>query len=921
MITNYLIKSRIALALFALLSISTLNAQISRLGGKTSVAYEDNYQRASAGYSHYLEIKNGKLFASGSNNFGQLGIGTISAKEIAPIQVGTDENWVSVAGGENFSLAIKADGTLWAWGYNNRGQLGTGTTTNTNEPTQVGTDDNWISIAAGSRHSLAIKSDGTLWTWGYNYFGQLGNGTTSGFSAAFPDPAQVGTATNWVAISAGYNHNLAIQADGSLWAWGENTLGQVGTGTASSTGISTPTAIATDSHWKKIDAGGFFSTAIKTDGTLWAWGDNYYGEIANGNTTTQPQPTQIGTDLWKNVSAGRNHVMALKPDGSVWVWGDELGEYTNQATVPTEKTEMSGTVQISAGDSFSLALNSNGELYSWGKNDLGQLGNNTNTTLQSIPTYNGSTSSEILAIASGHGFNTYTLHSNGSLKGWGDNTDGQLLDGTSEDKYAPINLTAAGTDNIAIANGYGHVMVLKDNGSIYGWGDNTLGGQVGTGSGNSEPLPVALQGNDWISVTSGTFTTGAIKADGTLWMWGNNGDGEIGNGNMDDQETPIQIGTDLWNMVAIGGSHTIAIKEDGTLWGWGRNYAGEAGAGETTDEILVPTQIGTENDWVYVSAASMSSFAIKADGSLWGWGAASMGQLGLGMPIPTKQVVPTQIGNGNFIQAKLGNWSGVGLQANGTAQGWGNLNMVFGELGMGNNDNYPTPTLIPSQENIIQISAAQAHRSLLKADKTSICTVGRNYNGELGIGETETTTTNAYRCDIASNQDEQGVVVKTENNVAPEINEVAGTLQLIATVNPAESSQAVVWTIESGFDFASVDANGLVTAIADGSVVVRATSVENDTLFGEITITINQNLSIDDLVKNTYKLYPNPTSGIATIESLEPIKEILIFNMVGQQISKSTTSEINISGIENGIYFAQIHFENGKTATQKLVKK
>jgi len=191
MITNYLIKSRIVLALFSLLAISNVNAQISRLGGKTSVAYEDNYQRASAGYSHYLEIKNGKLFASGSNNYGQLGLGTTSAKEISPIQVGTDENWVSVSGGENFSLAIKADGTLWAWGYNNRGQLGISTTTNADTPTQIGTDDNWISIAAGIRHSLAIKADGTLWAWGYNYFGQLGNGTTSGFTASFPDPAQV----------------------------------------------------------------------------------------------------------------------------------------------------------------------------------------------------------------------------------------------------------------------------------------------------------------------------------------------------------------------------------------------------------------------------------------------------------------------------------------------------------------------------------------------------------------------------------------------------------------------------------------------------------------------------------------------------------------------------------------------------------
>lgn len=921
MITNYLIKSRIVFVLFSLLAISNVNAQISRLGGKTSIAYEDNYQRVSAGYSHYLEIKNGKLFASGSNNFGQLGLGTTSSKEITPLQVGTDENWVNVSGGENFSLALKADGTLWAWGYNNRGQLGIGTTANANTPTQVGTDQNWISIATGSRHSLAIKSDGTLWAWGYNYFGQLGNGTISGFSESFPNPAQVGTATNWVSISSGYNHNLAIQADGRLWGWGENTLGQVGTGATSNVGIATPTAVATDSYWRKIDAGGFFSTAIKSDGTLWAWGDNYYGEIANGNTATQPQPTQIGTDLWKNVSAGRNHIIALKPDGSVWAWGDELGANTNQATIPTLKSELSGIVQITAGEGFSLAVKSNGSLFSWGKNNLGQLGNNSNATLQTVPTYNGSSSSEIIAIASGHGFNTYTLNSNGTLKGWGDNSDRQLLDGTNIDKYAPVNLTAAGNNNIAIANGFGHVMVLKDNGSISGWGDNTLGGQVGTGSGTNELAPASLDGNDWNSIFTGTFTTGAIKANGSLWMWGSNGNGEAGIGSTDDQETPIQIGSDRWNMIAIGGSHTIGIKEDGTLWGWGRNYAGEAGGGTNTSDITAPAQIGTENDWVYVSAASMSSFAIKADGTLWGWGAASMGQLGLGLPIPTKEVAPVQIGEGNFIQAKLGNWSGVGLQANGTALGWGNLNVVFGELGMGDSNNYPTPTLIPSQENIIQITASQAHRSLLKADKNSVCTVGRNYSGELGIGSTATTTTNSYQCDIASLENDLTVTVTTENDIAPEINQTAGTLQLIATVSPAESSQEVVWTIENGQALATIDDNGLVTAIADGTVTARATSTENTDFYGEITITINQNLSVGSVAESLYKVYPNPTSGLATIKAAEPIKEILIFNMVGQQILKSNVSEINISDMENGIYLIQIQFKNGKTASQKLVKK
>ena len=176
---------------------------------------------------HTLGIKNdGKLWAWGYNGYGQLGDGTLIAKNV-PTQVSTATNWVSVSAGQNHSMGITADGKLWTWGYNNQGQLGDGTNTAKNVPTQVGTATNWVSLSAGYFHSMGITADGKLWTWGYNGYGQLGDGTITAKNV----PTQVGSATNWVNVSAGNSHSTGITADGMVWGWGMNSTGQLGDGT------------------------------------------------------------------------------------------------------------------------------------------------------------------------------------------------------------------------------------------------------------------------------------------------------------------------------------------------------------------------------------------------------------------------------------------------------------------------------------------------------------------------------------------------------------------------------------------------------------------------------------------------------------------------------------------------------------------
>ena len=190
----------------------------------------------------------------------------------------------TVTAGQTSSIAIKVDGTLWAWGNNSYGQLGDGTTEVKNKPNQIDTATGWASVSSGAFHTIAIKTDGTLWAWGGNTDGQLGDGT----NVSKNTPTKIGTATNWASVSAGTYHTLAIKTDGTLWAWGSNEFGHLGDGT--SRAKNAPIQIGRDTNWVSVSAGSYHTLAIKSDGTLWAWGRNEFGQLGDGTTDTYYTP-------------------------------------------------------------------------------------------------------------------------------------------------------------------------------------------------------------------------------------------------------------------------------------------------------------------------------------------------------------------------------------------------------------------------------------------------------------------------------------------------------------------------------------------------------------------------------------------------------------------------------------------------------
>ena len=354
--------------------------------------------------------------------------------------ISTIEEWAYVSTGESHTVAIEG-GTLWAWGSNANGRLGDGTWQNRFFPVQIGTASNWATVSAGESHTVAIRTDGTLWAWGNRLDGRIGQGGTTGSQTT---PIQVVTATNWASVSAGESHTVAIRTDGTLWAWGNRLNGRIGQGGTSGS-QTTPIQIGAATNWATVSAGISHTVATRTDGTLWAWGSRLDGRIGQGGTTgSQSIPIQVGTETnWAHASAGGSHTVAVRTDGTLWVWGSNWngqlgnGEATGYQPAPIQIGTATNWATVSAKGNHTVAVRTDGTAWAWGNNWNGQLGDGT-TTSRNAPVQIG-TATNWASVAAGNYFST-GIRENGTLWAWGRNASGQIGDGTTTHRHSPVQV-------------------------------------------------------------------------------------------------------------------------------------------------------------------------------------------------------------------------------------------------------------------------------------------------------------------------------------------------------------------------------------------------------------------------------------------------------------------------------------------------
>lgn len=348
----------------------------SPTGSATFLVPECTSRKVSAGSAHSVYITAaGALMGFGDNTYGQLA-GAGSGTSASPASV-TSGTWTMVTCGSDHTLAIKSDGTLWAWGRNNKGQLGIGSTTNASTPVQIGSATNWMLCSAGGEHSAAINTSGHLYTWGGNASGQLGFGNTT----ARTTPARVGTDI-YGDVAAGGAHTLAIRNTGALASFGANSFGQLGLG--NTTNATSPQAVGAATDWIHVSAGRFHSLGIRGNGTtntLYAWGNNEWGQLGDGSTTDRTSPVQEATSAtnWTYASAGSLISLGVRANRA-YHWGYNVG------STPAQYGNLSATdvPQVAAGYNRRLGVQADGSLATWGSDVLGGYANGDEPTELSV---------------------------------------------------------------------------------------------------------------------------------------------------------------------------------------------------------------------------------------------------------------------------------------------------------------------------------------------------------------------------------------------------------------------------------------------------------------------------------------------------------------------------------------------------------
>lgn len=538
--------------------------------------------KVSAGDLHNLALsEEGSVWTWGDNKIGSLGDGSLISSA-SPVRVSHLNSVNNISAGWSHSVVSRKDGSIWSWGNNLSGQLGNGTKEDKKTRTLVlGTPilpDNDIPTAPQNLEVVGKTSTSVVLQWEESQ----DNFAVEGYEI-YLDNIKVGiTTVNNVTSYEATRFTVTGLSPNTIYEFKVKSKDMAGNISLDSNIIIETTE---DAPLLSIGGGGNHSLAVNQDGTVWAWGDSSYGQMGDGYRRQSNIPIQsVNLESITKVVGGGNHSLALKSDGTVWVWGDnsygQLGTPTQMHVQfsPIQNSFLSSVVDIASGEYHSLALKDDGTVWSWGNNFYGQLGDGTYETRLSPVKIQGL--NNIVSIQAGSSsMHSLALDINGNVWAWGDNTYGQLGNSNVSDSNIPVKVL--GLSNVKqLAAGASHNIALSTDGSVWSWGNN-VHGQLGNGTTIDSFSPVKVSNLNVITdITAGAAHNVVLDNRGIAWSWGMNIRGELGDGNTyASAMIPVQVNFGKIISINSGNSHTLAIDEQGRLWTWGYNQYGQLGNG------------------------------------------------------------------------------------------------------------------------------------------------------------------------------------------------------------------------------------------------------------------------------------------------------------------------------------------------------
>ena len=697
--------------------------------------------------------EDGTVWATGKNDCGQLGNGTTTNSN-KPVQVKIDENTYltnvrKISTSNLFTVALTTNGEAYAWGYNPKGQLGQGTTSNVLYATKVKNQDgtgyvqNIIDVIANHSDTMYLDKDGGIYICGYS------NSTLFlGQTASTKGVTYLGQ-KNAIKITGGYYNAGLITASGKAIAWGQNDYGAFGNGTTSSN----ETLIGENINDFKLAAYG--SVILRENGKAYITGYNGNGQLGIGNTTTQTKFTEISIDTKakiKYVTTGGNNSAVMTSDGKVYVTGyNAKGHLSNGTTTNSTKfipllnndnTEVTDALvmpeKILDSDTayypsvFSI-IRKDGTVWSAGNNTYGQLGNSTNINSKYLTQV---------------GINDVQLNAKNEYIKIGEKFDIDVISAVNFNvfvKEKPVQSDWKWTSSNE------DVATIEENGTVTG---KTIGYTTITGYNSKTGLKAKAIINVYSNKTGaitvpavgqGYGNTVILKEDGTVWATGKNEYGPLGNGTTTDSKKPVQVKIDentyLENVIKIDTANrtTIALTKTGEVYAWGRNYSGELGVGDKNVRSYATKVKGINGNGyleniIDVANGESNAYAIDKNGNVYGWGNGGYNQID---DTTTAKLYPTKMSDcTDAISVSAGDCFMAVMQSNSNTLERGYNR--YGQRGNGTTADTPTGTCIVGND-INKICAGNDSTLIIKEDGT-VWTSGRNQYGELGVGDTSNRT-------------------------------------------------------------------------------------------------------------------------------------------------------------------------------------